>query len=126
MQIVAIVLWGIAILILIVVIDGVVLLYRLVSGGACGLKKALFFPDTCGGTCPPGSTCRAIATRPYMFGLGTQSAGCGCIAPAGGTGPGGTGTGGTGTGTGTGGGGTTGSGGTGGSNTGDGADGEEH
>jgi uncharacterized membrane protein YgcG len=106
--VVKIILWGLAIVIFIIVIDGVVLLYRLTTG-TCGLRKALLFPDTCGGSCPPGGVCLATATRPYMFGLGTQSAACACTG-AGGGGTGGGGTTGGGSGGGSSGGGTSGSG----------------
>jgi hypothetical protein len=49
------------------------------SVNACTLVTNWFAADECAGLCVPGSSCQATSVRPYLFGLSTQPASCGCV-----------------------------------------------
>ena len=84
----------------VIVIDVLIRQVRIMLPRPCRLIRAIFAPDTCAGACPPGSTCVAVRTRPYLVFL-RQAADCACVlippgaggggAPGGGGGAGGDG-----------------------------------
>ncbi len=85
MEIVILIVVGVVVLVVIIlVIDGI---GRFIGvRQPCGLKPFFLRRDACLGTCPPGVTCVATATRRYFF-FGTQASACACLAPGLGGGP---------------------------------------